>query len=108
MRFQAELSKKDTALLESLMRSLEIHSNAELLSNLLALGDWMVAERRQGHSLASITRDGPMRELVMPILEHVAPRHELPFVELEWTSDELKEAATMLTSDPATPAEKLK
>ncbi len=89
MRFQAELTRRDTNLLQVLMRTLDVQSNAELMTHLLAIGSWAVAERRQGRRLASVTPDGPVRELVSPLLERVSPAQELPYVEIEWTAREM-------------------
>ncbi len=107
MRFQAEIQNKDAAILHSLMRDLEIQSNAELLSQTLAITHWMVSERRQGRKIASVTEEGRIRELVAPLLERVAPEHGLPPVEINWTPEQLAELAALLSAEPPKPTAKL-
>ena len=107
MRFQAEIQNKDAAILHSLMSDLEIQSNAELLSQTLAITHWLVSERRQGRKIASVGSEGPIRELVSPLLERVAPEHELPYVEINWTPEQLAELAVLLSAEPAEPTQKL-
>jgi len=85
MRFQAEIPTRDQRVLSSLMRDLEIQSNAELLAHLISIARWAVVERRQGRRIASLGAQGPVRELVSPLLERVAPEHQLPCVEIHWT-----------------------
>lgn len=107
MRFQAEIQNKDAAILYSLMRDLEIQSNAELLAQTLAITHWLVSERRQGRKIASIAEEGPIRELVAPLLERAAPEHELPYVEIKWTPEQLTELAALLSAEPPEPTPKL-
>ena len=107
MRFQAEIQNKDAAILHSLMRDLEIQSNAELLAQTLALTHWLVSERRQGRKIASVSEEGPVRELVSPLLERVAPEHALPYVEIHWTQEQLAELGALLSAEPPEPTPKL-
>ncbi len=107
MRFQAELSPRDAAVLQSLMGELEVEGNAVLMSNLLALASWAVSERRRGRRIAAFGDQGPVRELVMPLLERVAPGLDLPRVEIEWTREELENLASLMVGEPAEPTEKL-
>jgi len=107
MRFQAEIPAKDAAILNSLMEECEVHSNAELLTNILYLASWAVSERSRGCRIASISDHGPVRELVSPMLERVAPKGELPQVEMDWTAKELRSLAALASTVPAPPAEPL-
>jgi len=107
MRFQAEIQSKDVVILHSLMRDLEIQSNAELLAQTLAITHWLVSERRQGRKIASVGEEGPIRELVAPLLERVAPEHELPYVEIKWTSEQVTELGALLSAEPPEPTPKL-
>lgn len=108
MRFQAEIPARDQHLLSSLMRELEIQSNAELLTHLISIARWAVTERRQGRRIASLGSQGPVRELVSPLLERVAPEHQLPHVEIHWTPEELADLAALASSEPAAPLEPLR
>jgi hypothetical protein len=108
MRFQAEIPTRDQRVLSSLMRDLEIQSNAELLAHLIWIARWAVAERRQGRRIASLGAQGPVRELVSPLLERVAPEHQWPHVEIHWTPEELANLAALASAEPAMPAEPLR
>jgi hypothetical protein len=108
MRFQAEIPTRDQRILSSLMRDLEIQSNAELLAHLISIARWAVVERRQGRRIASLGAQGPVRELVSPLLERVAPEHQLPCVEIHWTPEELANLAALASAEPAMPAEPLR
>jgi hypothetical protein len=110
IRFQAELSGRDAAILESLRSELDIRSNAELLAEALTIVSWLVRETRQGHIVASLDREneGRIRELASPLLERVAPRYGmLPHVEVHWTPRELASLAKLASSDPAEPKKEL-
>jgi len=108
MRFQAEIPEKDGSLLNTLVKDLDVQSNAELLTNLIALALWIVAERRQGRRLTSVGPSGQSKELVLPLFERAAPSQELPHIEMEWTPQELEHLAELASSSPAKPNEKLK
>ena len=43
--------------------------NADLIRNALQLMDWCVGQIRQGRHIASVTEEGAVRELDMPVLE---------------------------------------
>jgi hypothetical protein len=108
MRFQAELQNRDAAILRGLMEELQTQSNAELLTHLLSIASWAVSERRQGRRLASVSAEGPVRELVSPLLERVAQEHALPRVDINWTPQELRDLASLASAaDPAPPTERL-
>jgi len=103
VRFQADLTPKEAAMLDSLKEQLEIRSNADLLSNTLAMLSWLVRERREGRIVASFVEDHPVHQLVWPLLERVAPEYELPRVQIDWTSEELASFAKHASAEPATP-----
>lgn len=107
MRFQAELPRRDAAILQALIRELDVHNNAELMAHLLSIATWAVSERRQGRRVASLGHQGPVRELVSPLLERAAPEHELPYVEIDWTPQQSADLAALLSSEPAEPTERL-
>jgi hypothetical protein len=110
IRFQAELSGRDAAILESLRSELDIRSNAELLAEALTIVSWLVREKQLGHIVASLDREneGRIRELASPLLERVAPRYDmLPHVDIQWTPKELASLAKFASSDPAEPNKEL-
>jgi len=107
MRFQADLTPKDAAILDSLRSELDIRSNAELLAETLSVVSWLVRERRSGHIVASLDKDNRVRELVSPLLERVAPRYALPRVEIDWTLQELANLAKLASAEPAEPNKEL-
>ena len=108
MRFQAEIPQKDADALDGLVRDLDVQSNAELLTHLIAVALWITTERRQGRKLTSIGSHGPDRELVSPLFERVAPSQEVPRVEVKWTLRELHHLAELASAPVARPNEKLK
>ena len=109
MRFQAEIAKKDSIVLQQLMSQLEIPSNAELISHLIYIANWAITERNHGRKIASIGSHGePLRELVSPLLERAAPEHDLPSIQIEWTKEELKGLSKLATKIPAQPTAKLR
>lgn len=107
MRFQAEIPPRDEALLSALMRELEVQSNAELIAHLISIVSWAVSERRQGRRIASLGNGGPVRELVSPALERVAPAHQLPHAEIHWCPEELANLAALASAEPAQPTDRL-
>ncbi len=107
-RFQADLSPRDAEILDLLKADLDIRSNAELLSEAVAILRWLVRERRSGRMVASFTgEDRPLHELVSPLLERVAPEYELPRVEINWTYGQLASLAALTSAEPAPPTEAL-
>jgi hypothetical protein len=107
MRFQADLSPKDAAILDSLKAELDIRSNAELLAQALAIVSWLVRERRSGHTVASLDKENRVRELVSPLVERAALEHQLPRVEMDWTPQELANLAKLASEEPREPANEL-
>lgn len=101
MRFQADLSPKDAAILESLKSELDIRSNAELLAEVLRIVSWLVRERRSGYTVASIDRENRVRELVCPFVERAVPDPRLPRVGIDWTHQELANLARLASEEPS-------
>src|SRR6516164_1627596 len=89
VRFQADLSAKDAALLDLLKKELDIRSNAELLSEAIAIMGWAGREKRSGRTVASVEENTPVRELVAPLLDRAALASYLPRVETAWTREEV-------------------
>jgi hypothetical protein len=107
-RFQAELSPRAAAALDSLKADLDIRSNAELLCEAVAVLQWLVRERRNGRTLASFNPDQqPVRELVSQLLERAAPEYQLPPVPVEWTQEQLARLAASASAEPAAPTDAL-
>ena len=107
MRFQADLSPNDAAVLDSLKSELHIRSNAELLAQALAIVSWLVRERRSGHTVASIDKENRVRELVSPFVERAVLDHRLPRVEIDWTPEELANLARLASGEPSEPTKDL-
>ena len=107
MRFQADLSPKDAAILESLKSELDVRSNAELLAQALAIISWLVRERRSGHTVASIDRENRVRELVFPFVERAAVEYKPPSDQIDWTPQELASLAELASAEPREPTKEL-
>jgi hypothetical protein len=107
MRFQAELTAQDAAILQSLATQLGVRSNADFLAEALALVGWIARERSSGHRIVSLDERNTVRELVSPLIERVAPQHELPRIEIKWTERELESLAKLLSAEPAEPTQEL-
>jgi hypothetical protein len=109
VRFQAEIARRDYALVELLMRDLDVSTNGEFFSHILSIAGWAVSERRCGRKLTSMSfRGQPVRELVSPLLERAAPQPELPHFDLEWTEEEIGSIEKLATRPPASPNQKLR
>lgn len=106
-KFQADLAPIEDSTVRALKQELQLSSNSDFLSEALALFQWVVAERRQGHRIVSESASGEKRILVLPRLERVAPPAALPHLELEWSAKELKSLAKLASSEPAKPTEHL-
>jgi hypothetical protein len=99
-KFQADLPLCEDTMVRALKAELQLTSNAELLTDALALYRWAVSERKRGHRILSESATGERRILVFPRLERVAPDVMLPRVEIPWTEKELQRIAE-LVSEPA-------
>lgn len=106
-KFQADLAPIEDNAVRSLKQQLQLTSNSDFLSEAVALFQWAVSERRQGHRIVSESANGERKVLVLPRLERVAPESALPYVRIDWTEKELACLAELLTSEPAKPTDDL-
>jgi hypothetical protein len=106
-KFQADLAPDEDRMVRGLKQELQLSSNADFLSDALALFRWAVGERKRGHRIFSETETGERKELVFPRLERVAPEFGLPRVEISWTPRELESLAELASKGPANPTETL-
>jgi len=106
-KFQADLAPVEDNTVRSLKQELQLGSNSDFLSEAIALFQWAVSERKQGHKIVSETAAGEKRVLVLPRLERVAPGAALPQVKIDWTEAELEHLARLARSAPASPTEAL-
>jgi hypothetical protein len=104
IKFQADLASADDAVLNTLMRELEVRSKADFLAKALALMNWAVKERKRGRRIVTIDEQGEViRELVTPELERVAPDFSLPFVPTTWTLEEVESFGRLASADQPKP-----
>jgi len=106
-KFQADLAPVEDNTVRSLKQQLQLGSNSDFLSEAIALFQWAVSERKQGHRILSESAAGEKRVLVLPRLERVAPEAALPQVRIEWTEAELEHLAQLANSAPAKPTDAL-
>ena len=59
--------------------------NADLIRNALQLMDWCVGQIRQGRHIASVTEEGAVRELDMPVLERARSIDRLRVTDAAYT-----------------------
>lgn len=102
-KFQADLAPFEDNVVRSLKHQMQLSSNSDFLSEAVALFQWAVAERKQGHRIVSESASGEKRVLVLPRLERVAPELRLPHVRIDWTEKELERLGELLSSEPAKP-----
>jgi hypothetical protein len=77
-KFQADLAPFEDSAVRSLKQQLQLTSNSDFFSEAVALFQWAVSERRQGHRIVSESANGEKKILVLPRLERVAPESALP------------------------------
>ena len=106
-KFQADLAPFEDNTVRSLKQQLQLTSNSDFLSEAVALFQWAVAERRQGHRIVSESANGEKKILILPRLERVAPEFALPHVQINWTEKELTSLAELVNSEPAKPTDAL-
>jgi hypothetical protein len=106
-KFQADLAPFEDSTVRSLKQQLQLTSNSDFLSEAVALFQWAVSERRQGHRIVSESANGEKKILVLPRLERVAPESVLPHVRIDWTEKELASLAELVSSEPAKPTDAL-
>lgn len=102
-KFQADLAPAEDSMVRALKAELQMSSNSDFLSDALALFRWAVSERKRGHQILSESSQGERKILVFPRLERVAPRFDLPAVDLQWTERELESLARLASGQPAEP-----
>ncbi len=77
MRIQLELPEENVREIKALMQEAHIETYKELFSNALTLLHWTVAEVKKGRIIGSIDEnEDKYKELVMPVLQAVAPKPE--------------------------------
>ncbi|MBI4903642.1 MAG: hypothetical protein HY820_08405 [Acidobacteria bacterium] len=103
LKFQADLAPADDRSMRVLKEQLQISSNTDLLADALSLYQWAVSERKRGHRILSESATGERKELLFPRLERVAPRDELPHVEMKWTAEQLESFAELMSARQAKP-----
>src|SRR3569833_2040850 len=106
--FQEDLAPSEAAALALQKEQLEIRSNADFLSEAVALMRWAVGERRRGNRILSETVAGERSVLNTPSLERVAPQEEQPITEHHWTPEQLTTLAQLMSATPAHPTPELK
>lgn len=102
-KFQAELAPSDATTVQRLKEELEVRSNADFLAEAVSLIRWAVSERRRGCTIVSESAAGEKRVLISPRLERVAPEEILPYVEINWTKEQLESFARLAAHAPAAP-----
>jgi hypothetical protein len=106
-KFQADLAPAEDRIVRSLKEELQLTSNADFLSDAVALFRWAVSERRLGHRIVSESASGERKILVFPRLERVAPDLALPRVEIKWTHRESESLAELASATEANPPTEL-
>ena len=101
-KFQADLAPADDRSVRLLKDELQLTSNADFLSDALALFRWAVSERKLGHRIVSESANGERKVLLFPRLERVAPDLVLPRVEIKWTARELENLAELVSTSQTT------
>ncbi len=84
MRLQFEVTDKENSELILLKKQLGLSTKKALFENAISLIQWAVRQRRQGRTIVSIAGDkvdlintgDNTKELVMPMLDHVAWKGE--------------------------------
>ncbi len=107
VRFQADLSPVEAAILDELKAQLDFRSNAELLTEALSILAWVVRERRKDRTIVSLDERNTVRELVSAFVERLVRQFDLPHVNVEWTPEQLLSLNKLLTQEPTDPSERL-
>ncbi len=107
-KFQADLASSDEAVLNALMKDMEVRSKADFLAKAIHLLKWAVTERKKGFKIVTVSADGLiLRELVTPELERVAPEIDLPSAPSNWTNVELESFGKLASEEQPKPKEHL-
>ncbi len=107
VRFQADLSPVEAAILDELKAQLDFRSNAELLTEALSILAWVVRERRKDRTIVCLDERNTVRELVSAFVERLVRQFDLPHVNVEWTPEQLLSLNKLLTQEPTDPSERL-
>jgi hypothetical protein len=107
VRFQADLSPGEAAILDSLKAELDFRSNAELLTEALSILAWVVRERRLDRAIVSLDERNNIRELVSAYVERAIRQYDLPRVNLDWTPEQVLAVTRLATQEPADPSDRL-
>ena len=97
-KFQADLAPAEDRTVRLLKQELQLTSNADFLSDAVALFRWAVSERKLGHRIVSESAGGDRSVLVLPRLERVSPDVALPRVEMNWTARQLESLAKLASA----------
>jgi hypothetical protein len=107
VRFQADLSPCDAAILDHLKAELDFRSNAELLTEALSILAWVVRERRLDRAIVSLDERNNIRELVSAFVERLVRQFDLPRVKVEWSPEQVLAVRRLATQEPADPSDRL-
>ena len=97
-KFQADLAPAEDRTVRLLKQELQLTSNADFLSDAVALFRWAVSERKLLHRIVSESAGGDRSVLVLPRLERVSPDVALPRVEMNWTARQLESLAKLASA----------
>lgn len=101
--FQADLAPTEDQMVRRLKVDLQLGSNSDFLTDVVALMRWAVSERKREHRIVSESGTGESKVLLFPRLERVAPEMPLPQAEINWKEKELDQMAKLVTGQPAEP-----
>ena len=74
MRIQYELSDKENAEIEIMMKKTDIKTKRDFINNAITLFAWAIGERENGRVIGSIDeKEDKYREVLMPSLAYIRP-----------------------------------
>lgn len=74
MRIQYELSDKENAEIETMMKKTDIKTKRDFINNAITLFAWAIGERESGRVIGSIDeKEDKYREILMPSLAYIRP-----------------------------------
>ena len=74
MRIQYELSDKENAEIEAMMKKTDIKTKRDFINNAITLFAWAIGERESGRVIGSIDeKEDKYREVLMPSLAYIRP-----------------------------------
>ena len=72
MRIQYELSDKENAEIELLMKDTGIKTKRDFINNAITLFEWAINERKIGHIVGSIDeKNNKYKEIIMPSMANI-------------------------------------